>query len=111
MARYRKKPGTGSHYLARGVRMADGAVIECEPSELGNALDKFERLDVELEQPEGPQPTVNLRAVHRGFGHWDVIHPLTGIAVNDKRLTKDEAMNLVGNIGAFEAEYGEDSCG
>lgn len=95
MALWRKKPRTGGHYVSRGVRMAEGATIEATREQLGNAVDKFELLTPDPE-PEPERPELALRAVHRGFGHWDVIHPVTGQAINDQRLSKEEALRLAG---------------
>ena len=56
MARLRKKPNTGSHFMKNKngggyKRIEDGQVINCDPALLGKALDKFEILNVKAPTP------------------------------------------------------------
>jgi hypothetical protein len=62
------------------------------PDDVQGFKDLLEQL--EPDQPP-PKPKAGLKAVHRGFGKYDVINEATGKKINDKVLTKEEAQELV----------------
>lgn len=91
---FRLKPKVGSHTMLTKegmIRLKPGDEIRCEKDLLGNALDKFEQMEPDSPSPE---PSVGLRAVHRGHGRWDVVNQVTGKAINDKALKRDEALEM-----------------
>jgi len=91
---FKLKTGMGKHRIRRDGRMAvlkPGDEIDCEKHELGGAIYKFEQLEPD---PSPPEPSMGLRAVHRGFGKWDVINEASGVKINDKPLTKGEAREM-----------------
>lgn len=91
---FKLKAGMGKHRIRRDGRMVvlkPGDEIDCERDELGGAIDKFEQLEPD---PPPPEPKLGLKAVHRGAGKWDVVNEATGVKINDKLLTKEEAQEL-----------------
>jgi len=106
---FRLKPGRGSHTMNVGgkmVRLKGGEEIRCEKFVLGGALDKFEQLEPD---PPEPEPTIGLRAVHRGHGRWDVVNQKTGKAINDKALKRDAAFELASKGLEEAAPSGEEN--
>jgi len=88
---FRMRQNVGKHIMSHGGQkkvLRPGDTIRCEKYELGNALDKFEQLEPD---PPAPAPKVGLRAVHIGFGKYNVISDATGKPINDEPLTKEEA--------------------
>ncbi len=78
-----------------GPGCPDGDVVFCEKKDLGKALDTFDCLDMEEEEPEvEDEPLVGLVAEHRGAGWWNVRDQATGKLLNDTRLTKEEAQEI-----------------
>lgn len=82
------------------VVICPGDTVRCEPYELGNAKDKFDQLEPD---PPPPQLKFSLKVKHRGGGRYDVLNELTGVKINDKTLTKEEAEALAG-ASVAEAE-------
>lgn len=86
-----------------------GDIIDCSEYEIAGALDKFECLEPEkLELERNPKPNVGLKAVEVeekeivnyikkrvGKGQFDVINEVSGLALNEGPLTKQEANQLV----------------
>lgn len=102
--RFRMKPKAGFHYLRqnrREVTVRPGDVVRCTKEEIHGALDKFEQLDPD---PPPPEPKIGLKAVHCGFGKWDVINETTGVKINDKPLTKAEAREIALSLPPDEEE-------
>lgn len=92
--RFRMKPNTGKHRILRSgkdITVRAGEIIDCTKDDLGCAIDKFDQLDAD------PLPsTSEFKLVPLGTGHYDVIHPATGAAINSKKLRKTEAEALAG---------------
>lgn len=105
---FRMKAGMGEHYIRRHGQMVclrSGDQIRCEPHELGSAIRKFDQLEPD---PPPPQPKVGLKAVHRGFGKWDVINQATGAKINDQPLSKQEAKELESSLSEPELPSAKD---
>lgn len=96
--------------------MRPGDVVECTKEELHSVPHKFDQLDPD---PPPPEPSVRLRAVHRGGGNWDVVNEVTKKKINEKPLNKQQALDLVDAIepnlrpdpDSEEKNKGEDSEG
>ena len=95
---FRKKDKSGTHYPNRPDRakaVHPGDYYECEPEELGSAIDTFDRID-------GPMPAKGaeavaiapapgpMRIVPRGHGWFDVLDS-TGRQVNRGAVRTEEA--------------------
>ena len=79
-----------------------GSIYTGEKASLGASLDQWEQIDPDPEPPSPPQPTQGLIMRARGFrgkGEWDVINPETGKPINDRPLSKDEALSMIGDAG------------
>lgn len=107
----------GKHYLMEAGELkcyGPGTIFEGDKAELGQSLDQWEQIDPDPEPDPPPEPIRRLFPRPRGFrgkGEWDVINPETGQPINDKPLTKAEAMAMSEGAGerqALEAEGHED---
>jgi hypothetical protein len=91
--RFQMKPKVGRVMTTVGgrrVTLKPGDMITCLPSELGRWQWRFNRLDPE--EPEvAQQPSTGLKAVHLGFGRYNVVNEATGKPINDDPLNKAEA--------------------
>lgn len=94
--RWRKKPGTGTHYMYDDVEAPEGKIFRAWPDELAGALDKFENLDdIDDEDQNNPVPKEStLIPVENEDGTWDV-KSVEGVCINDNPLTKKEAESMV----------------
>jgi len=94
--RWRKRRGTGPHFLRDGSEVPENGVICAWPEEMVGLEDKFSRLDPAVDgEPTGPvPPPATLTVKHRGFGKYDVVDP-AGKPLNMAPLTKEEATSLV----------------
>lgn len=98
--KFRRKSGIHRYVDAAGEMHAvfPGEIYEGEKEDLGRSLDLWEQLDPD---PPLPEPTRPLKAMHRGFGKWDVVSQATGMPINNEPLSKEEAYSLAG-ISALE---------
>lgn len=91
--RWRKLSGVCR--LPDGRDVKPDEVIRAYEHEIPEAFrDTFQRIDPP--PLEVPTNQVVLEIKNKGLGHFDVINPLTGKAINDKPLTKDAAEALSG---------------
>lgn len=111
--RFRFRNNVGNHRMNIGGQMKKlqpGEIIEVEyESDLGNALDKFERLDPD---PGPPEPTVGLVVKKRGDGDldgYDVVREDIGERVNDGPLTKSEAFGMAKRDITIVDEFEDDA--
>lgn len=104
MALFEMKPGHGKHDFRHrdGHRelLVAGGRVECDPEELGGALNKFVRLDPELPRE---LPKEGLKIIHRGGGWFDVINSATGKRLNDEALRKGDAYGLIMDVTGVDA--------
>lgn len=100
---FRMKRNVGWHTMMVGGQkrtLKPGDEVRCEKDLLRFVMDKFDQVEPD---PPPPEPKTGLKAVHRGFGKWDVINEQTGRPVNDKPLTKEDAKELA-RLSPPEAE-------
>ena len=93
------KKGRGRHNLlvdGQVTIVTSGDTIECDEWQLGAGKDKFDCLDPP--EPE-PEPTVGLKAKHKGGGRWIVVNEASGKEINDGYLTKEEAIEMAASPG------------
>ena len=92
---FKMKLRMGKHYIRRSGRkvvLRPGDQIDCEKHELGGAIHKFEQMEPD---PPPSQPKVGLKLVARGGNWFDVVNEVTGKAINDRGLRRQEAEELV----------------
>lgn len=108
--RFRMKPNTGKHSTVlngQPVIVRAGEIIDCSKDDIGNAMDKFEQLD-----PDVLPPASQFKLVSVGGGYFDVIHPVTGAAINSKKLRKSEAESLAGmTVEEYDAKIAAEAAG
>ena len=93
--RFRMKPDVGEHSMilhGKQTIVKPGDTVNCEKADLGSALDKFEQLD------QDTAPVSKFKITQRPGSIWwfDVMHPVTGLAINSKGLRKPDAEALAG---------------
>ena len=99
--RYRVKSGKIHARINGKMKIYQkGDIVNLDPDDVIGFKDLVEQLDPNLPPP---QPKAGLKAVHKGFGKWNVINETTGKEINDKPLTKEEAQELV-EAGSSESE-------
>lgn len=79
-----------------------GSIFDGDRADLGQSMDQWEQLDPDPELPAPPEPLRGLFPRVRGFrgkGEWDVINPETGQPINDRPLSKAEALAISGEAG------------
>jgi hypothetical protein len=77
---------------ADGEKIYRGAIIECQPDEIEGFKDQFEL----VEGPNAkPKPKLWIKARQDDPLKFDVVHPLTGMAINTKALNLGEANYLL----------------
>jgi len=108
MARFQMKARPGKFYLrsGHGIRLIKaGDIIDCDPYEIRNHLNKFNHLDPE----PSPAPQVEkLRAVKRSDGTgYDIVSSMTGSPINDTPLSFDEAISTADAIDDIDYEQDE----
>ena len=93
--KYRLKPDSGKHIMRDGKVVLPGQTIRTDPENLKGAMDKFTVVDnqPELTDAEGPDATLVPR--HKGGGYYDVINTVTGLRINQRSLTQEEAKGLL----------------
>lgn len=91
----------GSDSILANRLLKEGAVIECEEHELGNARDKFIEVKDE-DRVEVEEPIYGFTLDKVGDGEYDVVSIKTGKRINDRTLDFDEAKQLAKNGGKTE---------
>lgn len=121
--RFRLKERCGKHHTrsqdGEALTLRPGDIIDCEATELGNAIDKFEQLDPD---PPEPQATEGLVVVPAGEGRFNIVNVVSGAKLNDVPLTSQEASDIAGvpahtfsepvvagDVAQEEAEAGADA--
>ena len=106
--RYQLKENMGRHILRKGSQRLDvyaGHIVDDSqwPIPFGMESD-FEALDPEPER----EPKLMFRLEAYPGGYFDVIHPVTGVAINTKKLRKVEAVALADTtVEAYDAQEAE----
>jgi len=94
--RYRLKENKGRHVLRNGAQRLDvypGHIVDDSQWKIPEGMKSdFVALDPISE----PKPKLRFKLEHRGGAYFDVIHPVTGVAINSRRLHKAEAESIAG---------------
>lgn len=106
--KFRMNQNVGEHIMiANGKHrvIRPGDEITCAAADLRGAIDKFEVLEAD---PQPPASRFTLKSLGHGF--YNVIHPVTGAAVNSKKLSKAEAEALVGiTVEEYDAKVAKEA--
>ena len=104
MPKYKIKKGQKHYMRGQGKNnnlFKGGDVIELSREQARYIADKLELVDdeghavEETEEDRNPPATVGeYKTKHKGGGRYDVLHPETGEAINDKPLPRGQAEEL-----------------
>ena len=104
MPKYKIRKGQKHYMRGQGKNnnlFKGGDVIELSREQARYIMDKLDLVDedghvvVETEEDRNPPATVGeYKTKHKGGGRYDVIHPETGEAINDKPLLRGLAEEL-----------------
>jgi hypothetical protein len=95
MARWKMLSGK---FYFQGNKYIAGDVFEATPSQvkgIRNIIQPLDKIEDYMEPHEEDVPRTKLKAVHKGFGKWDVVNIAIDKAINDRPLNKAEALQLI----------------
>lgn len=105
--KFQMKQGVGKHTMTlagKDIILKPGDTVDCTAEQLGGAIDKFEQIDSEI------SPKSQFKIVSRAPGFYDVIHPITGAAINTKALRKADAEALAGQtVEEYDAKVAKEA--
>jgi hypothetical protein len=99
MARYQMLVGK---FYFKGRRYVKGDIFEAEPSQvkgIKNQIMPLDKVEDYQDLQEDDVPRTKLKAMHIGYGKWNVMNTETDEPVNDHPLTKMEALQIVEQNG------------